>query len=299
MRMKKRVLLASLVFVLPFTLTGCDRASWSDLNTPTRFLNKASKDYRYCYLALDDKDYKTGGPKDYNLEIKNALTEAGNFKKSEDTESNSERYFYYVNYYANSFIGVSDGRRCAMIVYDDGFIKIDYEDVKQHKYAYFTMDTEKASEINDLVRAKVARDQEGIQEDAEQAQEKCTPENFFKDAEKGLSIIVYEEDEKNYTTKSYKFKDNGEILNLAKNIEYTKTTGRRPDDSNTALAAYYYKPGTSQVIWSYHLYSTGDYLELEYHYENRFKERRSVEYSYNLDAEKGKEIIAQAIAKAK
>ena len=89
---------------------------------------------------------------DCNLEVKNAILEAAPFNETNKTSSSEERYFTYHILRSHSTVGPN---YCAMTIYDDGLMVIDYKSaLGPHQYAYFVMDDDKATSIIDLVLTK-------------------------------------------------------------------------------------------------------------------------------------------------
>ena len=295
----KRTLLATFIVLVPLALSSCGpRGGWKDFNTPARFLKMAEKYPRDCTLSTSG-DFKSSSDPDYNLEVKKALLEAGPFTKTEQTSSDADRVFTYANRYYDGHIGLAAARYCLMSVYDDGFIKITYQDTKEDKYAYFTMDEAKASEINDFVIAKIARDREAVMEDKTKAYQEATVDNFLAEMDKKSSVkavAYYTDSNDNYFVKN--FDDKGTLLKMMKEVEYTKTSDPAPD-SEYALVYNSATKGDNYFEWTYCLYNTGDYVRVYYGNTNRFDYSQTIYLSYKIDATKGKEIINKAIALSK
>lgn len=293
----KRLILFSFVVSMSLSLTACSD-SWNNYNTPEKFLKAAANHSGYCYITTNS-DYKSGGHRDYNLEIKNALSNAGSFKKTDQSNPNSQRFFSYVNMYYNGFIGLESDRFCIMSVFDDGFIKIDYEYYEKepkHKYTYFEMDATKAYEINDLVVDKIANDERIKEEDRNQAYQDASIENFIQAMEKKSSVktVYYEHNHLAGTLNTYNFYDKGDLLSLIKDVEYTKTSKGYPLEGSKDLIYNDYSKNDDKD-WTYSLYDTGNYVEIRYYYKNRLGEGETVKINYEIDATKGKEILAKAL----
>ncbi len=150
----KRRLLAVLTILMPFALIGCTDGSWKDYNTPDRFLKKAATSAHRFTICLGEDERKYSSHRDYNLEIRDALVSADEFKKTDQSSSKSSRYFNYVCRYSDGYVGLAPALYCTMSVYDDGFINIHFETLKEDKYAYYKMDAEQSYVINDLIREK-------------------------------------------------------------------------------------------------------------------------------------------------
>ena len=284
----KRTLISALLILIPFVATGCADGGWNDYNTPTKFLSKAeSSSYRF-YLSINIEEPTHSSDKDYNLEVRNALADAKPFKKSERSSSDSQRYFDYIARYSDAYIGLAPALYCTMSVYDDGFIKIDFQEIKEHKYAYFEMDAIKAKEINDLVYTKIPKERAIKEEDREQAYQDGEINNFITSMEKKSSIKVQCDMSANRT-----FYDNGDLLNLIKDVEYTPTYDSYPLGSNKTFIYNVYEKGSE--YWTYELYDSGDYVRIYYSYKNRLEENETIHINYQIDASQGEAIIAKAI----
>ena len=282
---KLPLLLSTLVVLTPFCLSACQRGIWDDFKTPELFLKKAETDFAHCELSLQS-GYENA--KDYNFEIKNALMDAAPFTATKQEKSDAERYFVYSNRYYDGFVGLSAPSYVKMYVYDDGFIKIDFNNIKEDKHAYFTMDEAKAKEINNLVNVKLPRDAQIIREDEAQALKDGVIDNFFNEMSKQSSIRV----EANEATKdgyySYHYHDTGELLTAIKEVEHTYTD-EIPSYQGVAFKYNY------RGLWMYTLYQTADTVKITYHYTNRFDETRHVDLYYRIDLIYGKQLIEKAL----
>lgn len=298
--MKRRLFLV-ITILLPFALLGCTDGSWKDYNTPERFLKKAVSSAHRFAISLGDQKPREAYHKDYNFEVKDALSNAGGFKKTGVTESVSNRHFNYVCRYSDGLVGLSPALYCTMSVYDDGFINIHFETLKEDKDAYFEMDAAKAYAINDLVSEKIPREQQILVDDKKQAYLDGSVENFLIAMEKKTSIktTVYEPTPDNTGRYIYDFRDDGTILDLLKSLEYTRTDKSSPYLSQEALIYNCYDKEDKDLSWAYYLYDSGDYVDVYYHYENSFGEIQSIELSYTTDATKGKEVLVKALELAK
>lgn len=299
--MKKTILL-SFIISISLSLVGCTN-SWNNYNTPTKFLKAAASHYGDCWISMHD-EYKTNGHKDHNLEVKNALSAAGDFKKSSQSNPNSPRFFSYANMYYNGLIGLAGDYFCTMSVYDDGFIIIDYEYYQKelkHNYAYFEMDATKAYEINNLVFEKIPREKQMQEEDRNQAYQDGAIENFIAAMEKKSSIktTYHDCDLQKGTIQTYNFYDKGDLLGLIKDVEYTRTSRGYPLEGTVDFIFNVYDAKNGNENWTYSLYDTGNYVEIRYYYKNRFDEGETAKIYYEIDATKGKEILARAKELAK
>lgn len=297
----KRRLLAVFIALIPLSLTSCSLLSWNNLNTPAKFLKHAESDYGRCWISLPGYDSSSNSGKDYGLEVKKALVDAGGFKKTDQSQPETYRYFEYGIRYKDGYVGLASGLNCIMSIYDDGFIKIEYQTYeKDNKYAYFTMDPEKACEITDLVYEKIPRDKQTIAEDKTQAYTDGGVDNFIAAMEKKssikVSLVEYSSDK---TTKAnYNLTDNGELLKLIKDAEYTRTVKSANWDASRVLTYNLYTYQKDELNWNYYLYDSFDFVDIYYSYKNRLKENNNVAISYNIDPVKGKAIYDKALGMA-
>lgn len=292
----KKALVLSFIVSLSLSLTGCKK-SWNSFNTPEKFLNMAAKNPDNCTIAVNG-EYKTNPHRDYKLEIQQALSNAGSFKQSSLTEPTSQRYFSYANMYYNGLIGLEGDLFCIMSVYDDGFIKIDYEYYDKellHNYAYFEMDANKAYTINGLVVSKIERDEQIIAEDRMQANRDASIDNFITAMEKKGSVrTIYYDNHEDNTQDTYEYLDKGELLSLIKDVEYVSVNKSYPIGSSVALIYNAYNINEGRY-WTYSLYDTGNYVGIQYNYTNRLNVSCKTFLSYEIDASQGKAILAKAL----
>lgn len=288
--MKKKLIFLSVFPVLmPFCLTACESGSWNDFKNPTAFLKTVEAKYSRSSICMNDG--REGSRKDYKLEIKNALNAAGPFTATEKTSSKEERFFTYSNRHHDGFVGLAAARYAWMRVYDDGFIKIEFQDTKETKYSYFTMDETKAKEVNDLVFAKIPREMEIEREDKSQAYEDGKIENFFEEMGKRSSVKVtcHETINENYYT--YNFNDKGALLDMMKAVEYTRTHDMPPVNGD----AFYYDGTSNSFEWSYRLYEECDFVRISYAYKNRLEDRDYVTLDYKIDPVEGRKLLNKAL----
>ena len=295
----KRRLLAVFIALIPLSLTNCSSLSWNNLNTPAKFLKHAESDYGRCWIALPEGNLSYSNiSKDYGLEVKKALFNAGGFKKTDCSQTEAYRFFDYGIRYKDGFVGLAAGLNCTMTVYDDGFIKLECETYDEgNKYAYFTMDSEKACDITDLVYEKIPRDKQTIAEDRTQAYKDGDIANFILAMEKKDTIkaTLTEYNYDKTTLANHNLTDGGQLLALIKDAEYTRTTDYHPDDASRVLFYNPYATKQGELNWCYYLYDSYDYVDLYYAYTNRLKENNNVTISYKIDPVKGKAIYNKAL----
>ena len=289
MRMKKRILLTSLVFVLPFVLTGCDwfaDKQWKEkFGTPELFLDKVDVQKSNIRMFNDSDDY------DYGDEVKTALLEATPFEKATKKNKTAPKYFTYYHLIASANSGPN---YCKMSVYNDGYISIDYKtSLGPHQYAYFTMDEAKASEIVDFTFTKIENNQKIREEDAEAAQEHAKIEDFIGTMREKSSITQCQYTElKNHVYEDTKFYDDGDLLLLMKDVEYTKTSEFTV--SYAALTYNYRDKAEAQQYWEYELDSKCNLVSVYYTYRNSLDESSGLSIQYSIDVNKGTAILAKA-----
>lgn len=296
----KKLILGSSLFFVALSLTSCDffgNDNWKErYGTPELFLNEITD--RWCYIHMYNE---TVGDIDYNFEVRDALAEVGPFEQSNRKKSDVEKYFTYERYIGPSTTGPN---YCLLLLYSDGFIKIDYKpSLGSHKYAYFEIDAVKAAPLVDFVFDKITNDRKAKLEDERAAMEEAKIENFLTAMEaKGSVKANFVEVAKSHKYfdeyASTPFTDNGELLNLMKEVYYIETE-EWDYDHYVAMTYNYDDSEKEENYWRYQLLSSGDYVEIRYDYVNRFKENLVACISYRIDATKGNAILAKASELAK
>ena len=227
---------------------------------------------------------------DTNLEINKALLEAAPFETTKNKKSSVDTYFTYENFLSNAMSGPN---YCLMQVYTDGFIRIDHKSsLGPHQYAYFTMDATKAEAIYDQVAIKIYYENQVEKEDLEKAKIDGAITNFITEMEKLESVNACYKDLSASDYQNHTFIDDGEILNLIKDVEYTPITNKTFPDSWVTLE-YHYHDSTKpdELEWSYNLHVDGDSMRINYEYIDRVGRKSKTAIYYSLDAAKGLEII--------
>ena len=151
--MKNKLLLAPFISLL-FTLTACpfsfrDNDEWKEKwGTPELFLeNIAGHAYVYMYE-------KEGQYSDRDFVIRDLIKQSGPFESVEKRNPTVDRYFTYEGYWQPATSGPN---YCNMSIWDDGLIRIHHKySLGSHKYLYFSMDADKAVNINNVVFEKLS-----------------------------------------------------------------------------------------------------------------------------------------------
>lgn len=151
--MKNKLLLVPFIPLL-FTLTACpfsfgDNDAWKEeWGTPELFLQNIKGDtYVYMYE-------KEGRYLDNNYEIRDLIKESGPFESIDKRNPTTDRYFTYEGYWQPATSGPN---YCNMSIWEDGLIRIDHKkSLGSHKYLYFSMDADKATNINNFVFEKLS-----------------------------------------------------------------------------------------------------------------------------------------------
>ena len=297
----KRKLLPILLISIPLSLTSCSAFSWNDVNSPAKFLKQVGLHSSRSWISIPLDADNNQVSKDYGLEVKKALQDAGGFKKSDKNQTEAYRYLEYGVRYNDGYVGLAPALYCYMTVFDDGFIKIKYETNKDPKLAYYTMDATKAYETTDFVYDKIPRDKQTIADDKSQAYIDGGIDNFILAMEKKSSISAsLSEYNANKTTKAnYNFTDKGQLLSLIKGAEYTRSNEYASSDANIVLFYNLYNKNNGELSWNYYLYDSFDFVEIYYSYVNRLDEQDRIKISYKIDTDKGKAIYQKALELAK
>lgn len=280
--MKKRLLFIP-VAAVALSLSACklDDTEWrKDYGTPELFLNSLSGEHHSETLIVNDESIGI----DYNYEIKNAILASGPFEERNNKDDGTGRYFTYRAYYRTDATGEN---YCSMDIWDNGYLKITHKtSVGPKHYAYFSMDEEKATYVNDLVIEKDSR-QKQIAEDAyQQALVDGAIDNFIIEMEKKSSYPVSYLDFTNNTYTSYEYVDEGELFDLIKQATFT------PSDDNFA--------GERQLVfnndnnWSFIINSFG-VPYVNYVYTDSLDRTEVVRITYSLPEAERDAILAKAL----
>ena len=151
--MKNKLLLVPFIPLL-FTLTACpfsfeDNDEWKEkYGTPELFLENI-EGHAYVYMYEKEGQYS-----DSDFVIRNLIKESGPFESIEKRNPTADRYFTYEGYWQPATSGPN---YCNMSIWDDGLIRIDHKkSLGSHKYLYFSMDADKAANINNFVFEKLS-----------------------------------------------------------------------------------------------------------------------------------------------
>ena len=151
--MKNKLLLALFIPLL-FTLTACpfsfdDNGAWKEkYGTPELFLeNIVGHAYVYMYE-------KEGQYSDSDFAIRNLIKQSGPFESIGKRNPTVDRYFTYEGYWQPATSGPN---YCNMSIWDDGLIRIHHKNsLGSPEHLYFSMDADKATNINNFVFEKLS-----------------------------------------------------------------------------------------------------------------------------------------------
>ena len=151
--MKKRLFILPFI-TLPFVLAACrfscgDNGAWKEKwGTPELFLENVVG-HAYVYMYESEGQYS-----DSDFVIRDLIKESGPFESIKKRKPTTDRYFTYEGYWQAATSGPN---YCHMSIWDDGLIRIDHKySLGSHSYLYFSMDAEKASNINNIVFEKLS-----------------------------------------------------------------------------------------------------------------------------------------------
>ena len=151
--MKNRLAFISFV-TLSFALTGClfsfdNKDDWKEeWGTPELFLEHIVGN-AYVYMYEREGHYS-----DSDFVIRDLIKESGPFEGIEKRNSTTDRYFTYQGYWEPATSGPNC---CYMSIWDDGLIRIDHKySLGSHSYLYFSMDADKAINLNNVVFEKLS-----------------------------------------------------------------------------------------------------------------------------------------------
>lgn len=273
------------IIVSVFSFNGCSifaSDDWKEeYGTPELFFENTYGD-KYVYMYENEGQYK-----DEDLEILNAMKESGPFEETSKKEATSDRYFTYQGYWTPATSGPN---YCYLSIWDDGFVRIHHkQSLGPHSYLYFTMDSDKAKSLTDMVFEKVSYAEDIRNADEAQAKIDGSIENFLTMIEKKNSVACSIVLKEGIMYNTYSFIDYKEIFEILKNTTYT------PVDSLKDDVFFFYN--TSQD-WTLELWGTSR-VRIQYHYTNKLDEYRGVALFYEVDSSVGQSILDLAAQKAK
>ena len=271
-------------------LTGCFNSNdtLEKYKTPELFLSHSIEPDNYITIySSKDSSKKT---LDYNLDIKNAILDAGPFTNTSSFKPNTDRYFTYDILRSLSTAGPNE---CKMRIYDDGYISIYAKDALANaSYSYYTMDNEKAYSLNDFVEEKILDAENAKKEAEEQAKVEGTIDNFFIEMEKRSSITIMYWPGDTFFSDDYH--DNGELLAVLKQAAYTPCErldiGSRVLSYNDQRHDY----GDDYLTWRYELSKDNTKVELTYEYKDRNNQSYVYYFYYTIEESQGIAIINKA-----
>ena len=243
-----------------------------------------------CSVASSTYKNKESSP-DYNWTMKNACLGVEEYIYTSKFDKPDERSFTYKIFRNYTTSGANYVTRT---IWDDGHLMIDHVvALTGHTYFYFTLDDVKAKELNDLAETMVLYAENEAYK-AEVAAEKFnTVENYCIKMETILPVDV-----KLIGDEVREFKDNGELLNVIKDINYSKTTQETGYFSDIKLwynSDYY----SNNEAWIMFLNEDGDKVILQYLYFDSLGRGYYHNAYYSLAARDGLRIITKASEMAK
>ena len=286
--MKNRLLFIPIAAIV-ISMASCDFTddAWREkYGTPELFLSQVGGEYHQETLLLGEETYDA----DFNYEIRDALLASGPFETRNNKDEGTGRCFTYRAYWQPATTGPN---YCLMDVWDNGYLKITHKrSIGFKQYAYFSMNEEKATSLNDLVRANIERNKQIAEEAYQQALEDGKIENFITEMEKKSSIPVMYYEQKNNTYQIYNYNDTGELFDLIKNATFT------PSDANFAGGRQLVFNDDDNDNWSF-IISTGGVPYTDYVYADSLGRTEVVRITYSLPEEEQNAILAKALQLAK
>ena len=194
--MKSRLLFIPIAAIV-ISMASCDFTddAWREkYGTPELFLSQVGGEYHQETLLLGEETYDA----DFNYEIRDALLASGPFETRNNKDEGTGRCFTYRAYWQPATTGPN---YCLMDVWDNGYLRITHKrSIGFKQYAYFSMNEEKATSLNDLVRANIERNKQIAEEAYQQALEDGKIEHFIAKMEEKTSypVIYYDFKNNNY-----------------------------------------------------------------------------------------------------
>ena len=286
--MKNRLLFIPIAAIV-ISMASCDFTddAWREkYGTPELFLSQVGGEYHQETLLLGEETYDA----DFNYEIRDALLASGPFETRNNKDEGTGRCFTYRAYWQPATTGPN---YCLMDVWDNGYLKITHKrSIGFKQYAYFSMNEEKATSLNDLVRANIERNKQIAEEAYQQALEDGKIENFITEMEKKSSIPVMYYEQKNNTYQIYNYNDTGELFDLIKNATFT------PSDANFAGGRQLVFNDDDNDNWSF-IISTEGVPYTNYVYADSLGRTEVVRITYSFPEEEQNAILAKALQLAK
>ena len=282
--MKSKLLFIPIA-AIAISMASCDFTddSWREkYGTPELFLSQADGEYHQETLLLGEETYDV----DFNYEIRDALLASGPFETRNNKDEGTGRCFTYRAYWQPATTGPN---YCLMDVWDNGYLRITHKrSIGFKQYAYFSMNEEKATSLNDLVRANIERNKQIAEEAYQQALEDGKIEHFIAKMEEKTSYPVKYYDFKDNTYQIFEFDDTGELFDLIKQSTFT------PTDENFAGQNKLVFNNDDDDYWSFIINSLG-VAYTNYVYTDSLGRTEVVRITYSLPEEEQNAILAKAL----
>ena len=282
--MKSRLLFIPIAAIV-ISMASCDFSddAWREkYGTPELFLSQVGGEYHRETLLLGEETYDA----DFNYEIRDALLASGPFEARNNKDEGTGRCFTYRAYWQPATTGPN---YCLMDVWDNGYLRITHKrSIGFKQYAYFSMNEEKATSLNDLVRANIERNKQIAEDAYQQALEDGKIEHFIAKMEEKTSYPVTYYDFKDNTYQIFEFDDTGELFDLIKQATFT------PSDENFAGQNKLVFNNDDDDHWSFIINSFGVAFT-NYVYTDSLGRTEVVRITYSLPEEEQNAILAKAL----
>ena len=282
--MKSRLLFIPIAAIV-ISMASCDFTddTWREkYGTPELFLSQVSGEYHRETLLLGEETYDA----DFNYEIRDALLASGPFETRNNKDEGTGRCFTYRAYWQPATTGPN---YCLMDVWDNGYLRITHKrSIGFKQYAYFSMNEEKATSLNDLVRANIERNKQIAEEAYQQALEDGKIEHFIAKMEEKTSYPVTYYDFKDNNYQIFEFDDTGELFDLIKQATFT------PSNENFAGPDKLVFNNDYDDYWSFVINSLG-VAYTNYVYTDSLGRTEVVRITYSLPEEEQNAILAKAL----
>lgn len=282
--MKSRLLFIPIAAIV-ISMASCDFTddAWREkYGTPELFLSQVGGEYHQETLLLGEETYDA----DFDYEIRDALLASGPFETRNNKDEGTGRCFTYRAYWKPATTGPN---YCLLDVWDNGYLRITHKrSIGFKQYAYFSMNEEKATSLNDLVRANIERNKQIAEEAYQQALEDGKIEHFIAKMEEKTSYPVIYYDFKDNAYQIFEFDDTGELFDLIKQATFT------PSDENFAGLNKLVFNNDDDDYWSFIINSLG-VAYTNYVYTDSLGRTEVVRITYSLPEEEQNAILAKAL----
>lgn len=269
-------------------LSGCifnlDDGS-KEYQTPELFMSHVVTHHGITILSSEVEEDAL----DYELKVKDAILSAAPFESVTTFQPTTERHVSYKFLRSHSTAGPNYAN---MYIYSDGALRIDYKAaLASEKSFYFTINPEKAANLNDFVGKRIVEIKETLKSAKQQAKESAGIASFV-DAMKTLKdipMIVRDPSTKN----GYDCFDDGTVCDLIQATSHTPIE-QAPQGDRALIFNYSSYVNSQYSGWQYFI--SGDYKNagITKTYKNPYGDEDDVALYYAISEADGRKIFERA-----